>query len=250
VLTANQEKRVSVWDAATGKHLRDVSMPNQEDNGSGLPPDPRLPADRVFTSTHLKAVVVIGAGRVFALNAKEEFIKLDLYDAGHICHVTSNGRWISSAETQSSVEFEFGVSDVTKKHKFDSPDGHFGGSVGQTRYAGWVATSDDGRFVAAGYTDGQKDNGVQLHRYDGKGEVALTDAGGKEFGGHPRLGFSGDAKTLYATLADKLATWDTASGKRGMDVKLPINGGAVSFDPPRDRAFVLGDGFVYEVKLK
>ncbi len=252
VVTANQDKCVSVWDAAAGQHLRDVSMPKRKDNGSGLPPDPRHPADRVFASSHMKALVVIGAGSLFTLNAKDEFAALDNYIGGWVKHATGNGRWIASTEQAATIEDEFWVTDVSKRKAFNDTAAHYGGSVGTNRYAGRVCTSDDGKLVAVNYWSGakEKDHGVQLYRYDGTGEVKLADATGGEFVGWPALGFSGDAETLYAAADGKLSSWDTATGKRAKDRDLPIKDGAVTFDPPRDRALVCGGGHVYIVELK
>jgi WD40 repeat protein len=250
VVTANQEKCVSVWDAATGKHLRDVPTPKKEFDYYGKPTDERYWAGRVFGSPHMKGVVVLGVdGQVFVLNAKEEFAKLDCFVSGMERHVTANGRWISSMDTQASVEDTFYVTDVSKKKFYYNAAGHSGGSVGVHRYAGTVATSDDGKLVAASYWDGGKENGLQLHRYDGKGEVKLTDAAGDAFRDAYAVGFSGDAKAVYCVMKEMIATWDTATGKRGKDLALPVKGG-VLFDPPRDRAIVSSDGYVYVVDLK
>jgi hypothetical protein len=252
VVTANQEKCVSVWDAATGRHLRDVSMPQRKDNGSGLPPDPRYPADRVFASPHMKGLVVIGAYSLFTLNAKDEFAALDNFISGSVTHATGNGRWIASTEQAEAIASDFWVTDVSKRKAFDDTAAHFGGSVGQNRYAGRVCTSADGKLVAVTYWSGakEKDHGVQLYRYDGTGEVKLADATGGEFAGWPALGFSGDTKTLYVASGGKLLSWDTATGKRGKDRNLPLKDSSVTFDPPRDRAIVCGDGHVYVVDLK
>lgn len=250
VVTANQEKCVSVWDAGTGKHLRDVDMPKKEADYYGKPTDERYWAGRVFGSPHMKGVVVLGTdGQVFVLSAKEEFTKLDCFVSGMDRHVTTNGRWISSMDTQASVEDTFYVTDVSKKKFYYNSTGHSGGSVGVNRYVGTVATSDDGKWVAASYWDGGKQNGLQLYPYAGKDEVKLADASGDAFRDATAVGFNKDATTVYCVLKDKMAAWDTATGKRGKDIDLPVKG-AVLFDPPRDRAVVTGGGHVYVVDLK
>lgn len=258
VATANQQPCVSVWDAATGKHLRDVPTPNagKHDN-EGKPTDERYAAGPVYCSPHFKGVVM-ECGPMYLLGQKDEWQRVAIHAQGHRTHATSNGRWFSAVDIQASVEcWFFSIEPKLSDPKEGDKSEEFSGRVAYNRYTHIAATSEDGLLVAAWSTGddgkGKEISGLGLVSRRAKKEEKtheLTESGGKEFDAVKALGFSGDSKRLFAATEEKVAVWDTATGKRGKDVKLPAKVSTVVFDPPRDRAFVLGGGFLSVVELR
>jgi len=243
VVTANHDTVVSVWDAATGKHFRDVPMPARE-NAVGLGKlDKFHYATTAVGSAAKKGVLLFGSG-AHVLEADDTFTELDgFYLKNVLSQCSTDGRWIGSHETQATVEHLFAVGDVRNPAKC------YGGAVEYNQYIRAVRQSDDGKFMGVVYVSTvAKDNGVRLWTMAGK---AVPLAGATEvFDDAVAVGFSADSKRLYSTTGKVIAKWDTATGKRLADVKLPVGGGTVTFDVPRDRALVTTKDAVWAVELK
>ena len=156
---------------------------------------------------------------------------------------STDGRWIGSQETQASVEHFFAVGDVRNPAKC------YGDAVEYNQYIRAVRPSDDGKFMGVIYVSTvAKDNGVRLWTMAGK---TVPLAGATEvFDDAMEVGFSADSKRLFSTTGKVIAAWDTASGKRLPDVKLPVADGTVTFDVSRDRALVTTKDGVWAVDLK
>jgi WD40 repeat protein len=263
VATANQQPCVSVWDAATGKHLRDVPTPKKDDIGDGQPKDARHTANQLFGSPHLGGVVVTqywSGVRVYLLNGKDEWALMTTSAPGRHRHATSNGRWVTAVEEQASIEcYFYSLELLTEKREkgLDRGEVFQANVLNMSRYATTAVTSEDGKFVAVWSTESGREKNVHAvglitREVTGKSaQLADAESGfGGEFWEVKELGFSSDSKRLFAATETKVAVWDTATGKRGKDVKLPAKVSRVVFDPPRDRTFVLGGGFLYVVGLK
>jgi WD40 repeat protein len=259
VARANQQECVSVWDTATGKHLRDVPTPNQgEFDNKGQPTDTRHKAGVLFCSSFLNGLVVAEERRsrkLFVLGAKDVWSVVALYAPGSHEHATSNGRWITGVEEQASIEFNFySVELFTENKGVDRSEVFQGQLLDQTRYASRAATSDDGKLVAVWSTETGKAEkslfglGLVSRSHNGK-PIDLID-GDKGFNEVDAIGFSSDSKRLFCATPEVIAQWDTVTGKRGKDISMPVRNPVVVFDPPRDRAILSGDGYLYVLDLK
>lgn len=243
VITANHDTDVSVWDAATGKHLRDVAMPSRDNPRAIGKLDKFHYATTAVGSAAKKGVLLFGSG-AHVLAADDTFTELDgFYLKGALSQWSTDGRWIGAYETQASVEHFFAVGDVR------NPTKCYGEAVEYNQYIRAVRPSDDGKFMGVIYVSTvAKDNGVRLWTMAGKA-VPLTGAT-EVFGDATAVGFSADSKRLFSTTGKVIAAWDTATGKRLPDVKLPVADGTVTFDVPRDRALVTTKDGVWAVELR
>lgn len=248
VITGNHDTEVSVWDAATGKHLRDISMPSR-DNPNAIGKLDKFHWGKYLVAVPAKkAVLVFGTGG-HLLTADDKFADTKgFYLSSGLCQWSRNGEFLGSQDLQSSVEDWFGVSPLFGPHP------GWGASVGFNRYCGGVLPSEDGKLVAASYWgsgDKADPNGVQLWRQDqGKlKEFPLAQAKGVfEFG--QRFGFGKGAKVLYAGTNKTVLSWDTATGKRRADVKLAVSDGSIAFDPERERVLSVTKDGIWATELK
>ena len=245
VVTVNHDAKVDIWDAGTGKHLRDLTMPERKSNG-GDDLGKHYRALYAIAVPKAKTVLVFGE-EAYMLSADDAFDPIPNLTIGYgLCQWSANGDWIGNKDTQASVEYFFGVA---CRH---TPSLSFGESVHPKHYCGTVLPSEDGEMVAVTYwSTVAKENGVLLWKKKGKKreQLKLADATGS-FGLPDACGFNGDSSILYCTTGEALAAWDTATGKRLADVALPVKGGSVAFDAQRKRAIVISDDAVYSVPLK
>jgi hypothetical protein len=242
--TVNGSPDVSVWDAAAGKHVRGTRLPD---------PKPLGDADRHLAS-HAHAIydcpavgsVLVQAhyGALFELDARTGKLKgtyspvYGFFTEG----VSPDGRWVVRTNTAEALAGEFAVLDRK------DPKGGFHGAAPGAAYPTRVRPSPDGALVAMTYSDvGGRVNGAALWRVAGSERVALAGAAG-EFSGATELAFGPGGKALYCATRKAVVGWDTATGNRLGEWKLPAEG-RVAFDLDRARLFLVGGGLLYKVDL-
>lgn len=247
VITGNHDTEVSVWDATTGKLLRDVPMPSR-DNPNAIGKLDKFHWGKYLVAVPAKkAVLVFGTGG-HLLTADDKFAEAKgFYLSSGLCQWSRNGEFIGSQDLQASVEDWFGVTPLVGAHA------GWGASVGTNVYCGGVLPSEDGKLVATSYWGGDKANanGVQLWRADGLKLAAVPLAESKnvfEFG--TRFGFDKGTKKLFAATNKAVLVWDIATGKRLADVKLPVVDGSTVFDPERERVLSVTKDGIRATELK
>ena len=245
LVTANHAMTVSIWDVATGKHLRDLTMPERKSNG-GADLGKHYRVMHAITVPKAKSVLLFGE-EAFLLSADDAFELVPKLNISYgLCQWSANGDWIGSKDTQASVEYFFGVA---CRH---TPGLSFGEGVDPKHYCGTVLPSEDGALVAVSYWSTlPNQNGVLLWKKSGDKREKLELVDATATFDHPcTCGFNTDSTILYCTTGAALVAWDTATGKRLADVPLPVKNGTVAFDAVRNRAIVVSTDAVYVVPLK
>lgn len=245
--TANYSASVAVWDAATGKHLRDVPLPPRKVESTDYDQDPTTRALRVFPA---RGGVMVETGHYghFTLAAKTD--KLTRHPPGNQMGTTTSGwspdgRFIGINDGQASVEDSVFVYDIEKGRTV------FASNTPPNSCAGPIVPSPDGSLVATTYSDTSTPGGagLKLWKIDGGKEVPLAGGTGWKTTLPEVLAFAPDSAVLCAPLGDKVMRWDTATGKRLADWELPAKTGRVAFDWPRRRLVVMAAGLVRTVPL-
>ena len=245
--TANYSGSVAVWDAATGKHLRDVPLPARKVEPADADRDPTTRAMRVFPA---RGGFMIETHRLayHALEAKTG--KLTRHPDGEPGGTTTSGwspdgRFVGRNDLQASVEDSVFVHDVERGRLL------FSGNTPPNSYAGRILPSPDGALVATTYSDTTTPGaaGVLLWRVDGKQEVPLEGGKGWKPPLPEVLAFSPDGKVFCGVRGQRVLRWETATGKRLADWVLPAKAGRVAFDWPRARIAVVAGGLVRAVEM-
>lgn len=252
LFTANFTKHVSVWDAATGKFLRSIAVPDRDAKDAPSNGDRTVHAQKLFPAKGGLTVETDRGGGTyirgyFHLDTKTD--KLTLYPSKEYGDTTSSwsspdGRFVGMYDLQASVEDECGVYDVT------TGEWVFGSRVETNTYVGQVLPSDDGALAAATYWDYsvKNNNGVLLWRAKDNKEVPLAD--GKGLARSPLvLSFSPDGKVLYVPYEGRVIRWDTATGKRLPPWDLPAKSGSIAFDWPRNRLVISASGKMQVIEM-
>jgi WD40 repeat protein len=199
VLTSDKTDAVRVWDAATGKHVRDVPLPATLPNGVAFGREIR----DLVPCPAANRVLVRAETRVFHLNPADWSWKSMDEVSDDITAVSADGNVVVTHYNVEALYQECWTVRI---------DGRPG--------AGALVNVNDGAWHAALSTDGQlvAAAGWEVRLFDTRTQKYVTLEGGKRplKGIIRRLRFSPDAKTLFATSDNSpvIARWDTATGKR------------------------------------